>query len=222
MKALRSKIYSAVAAIAVTAIPALATTIGFDDLPSDQPIANGYNGLNWNNFYVYDAVNDPDSLSPSGYNVAVISPNNVAFNGFGTTAVFSNSLFDLNSAYLTAVWRDNLQVEVIGSLLSVPVYDNIYTLSATSPTLINFNYLGIDTVQFSIFSGGTHHQGYNAFDGTQFAIDNLVINMPPPNGHGVPDPGSTAVFLILAFCGFGFLRPELTVKLTSACGLHGI
>jgi hypothetical protein len=48
-----------------------------------------------------------------------------------------------NPAYLTLVWRDNLQIQVIGSLLGAPIpgYDNIYTLSATGNTLINFDYL---------------------------------------------------------------------------------
>ena len=108
-------------------------------------------------------MNDPASLNPSGYQFAAISANNVAFNGFGNSAVVSNTLFNLNSAYLTAIWRDNLTVEVIGSLLGVSIYDNTYVLSATAPTLINFNYLGIDSVEFSIFSGGTHHPGYEAF-----------------------------------------------------------
>jgi hypothetical protein len=192
--------------LAVTTISVSAVTINFDDLTSDQPIPNGYNGFNWTNFYVYDAVNDPDNLSPSGYDVAWISPNNVAFNGFGNPALLSNTLFNLNSAYLTAEWRDNLDVEVIGSLLGVPIYDNTYALSATAPTLINFNYLGIDSVQFISF-GGTHHPGYDAFDGTQFAMDNVVINETIRN---LPDGGSTAMLLALGFGGLRFLRKKLS------------
>ena len=47
------------------------------------------------------------------------------------------------------------------------------------------NYHGIDSVEFSVFSGGTHHQGYDAFDGAQVAFDNLTIS--------VPDSGSTVM-----------------------------
>lgn len=169
-----------------------ANTIGFDDLNGDgnHTIQNGYAGFNWSNVWVYDATNDPAHLSPSGYDHSVISPDNVAFNGYGNSAtVSSGSTFDLDSAYLTAVWRDGLQVEVIGSLLGATLYDHVYTLSATSATLINFNYFGIDNVEFSIFSGGTHHDGYNAFDGTHFAIDNLTVNakqhVPESNPWGV-------------------------------------
>ena len=56
--------------VVAAAAPAVAIIINFDDLTSDQVIQNGYAGLNWTNFDVYDAVNDPDHLSPSGYHDA--------------------------------------------------------------------------------------------------------------------------------------------------------
>ena len=187
----------------VVAIPAFAINITFDDLDGsgNQLVPNGYHGFNWTNFYTYDAVNDPAHLNPSGYQFAAVSPNNVAFLGFGNPAFVSNTLFNLGSAYLTAIWRDNLQIQVIGSLSGVPIYDNIYTLSATGHTLLNFNYHGIDSVEFSIFSGGTHHQGYDAFDGAQVAFDNLTIS--------VPDSGSTVMLFGVGLCAFGFLRKKL-------------
>ena len=75
--------------------------------------------------------------------------------------------FDLDSAYLTAAWRDGLQLEVIAwgvNFLPVdvasplgfqagPLYDNVYTLSMTHSTLINFDFKGITQVEF-ITSGG--------------------------------------------------------------------
>jgi len=126
----------------------------------------------------------------------------VAFNGFGNSAtVSSDTVFNLNSAYLTAVWRDNLQVEVIGSLLGAPIYDNTYSLSATEATLINFNYLGIDSVQVSIFSAGSQHPGYN-FNGTQVAIDNLNVDFLTTLA-AVPEPSTwLAAALALGVIGF--------------------
>ena len=191
--------------LAIAAMPAFATTITFDDLGSAMaPIPNGYNGLNWDNFWTLDIVYERQYTGPSGYDAAVISPNNVAFNGFGNPALVSDTLVDLNSAYLTAAWNDNLSVTVIGSFLGNTLYDNTYLLSATTPTLINFNYLGVDSVQF-ISSGGTHHNGYDGGNGTNFAMDNLVINQTTT----VPDTGSTAMLLGLSICGFGFLRRKL-------------
>ena len=82
-------------------------------------------------------------------------------------------------------------------------YSNTYTLSATSGTIINFNYQGVDTVVFSA-SGGTQHPGYSG-DGTFFALDNLnvtiinavLINAQPTNCSSVA--GGSATFTALAY-----------------------
>jgi len=146
--------------------------ITFDDLPQFA-VPNGYQGFNWNNFFA--VAGDDPAVNPSGYQAAVVSPHNVAFNGFGNPAIVSDShLFNLNSGYFTAAWKDNLQVQVIGRLLGLDVYNNTYVLSTTSPTFIAFNYLGIDEVKF-VSSGGTHHFG----SGEEFAMDNLDISAVP-------------------------------------------
>ena len=109
-----------------------------------------------------------------------------------------DTVFNLNSAYLTAVWKDNLVVEVIGSLLGATIYENKYSLSATESTFIDFNYLGIDSVQLSIFSAGTQHPGYS--QGTnQVAIDNLNVTTLA----AVPEPSTwLAAALALGVIGF--------------------
>jgi len=201
---MRKLIYISLLAFAAAA-SAAATTINFDNLDGstgDQVVPNGYGGLNWTNFNVYDAVNDPGNLSHSGYEVAWVSPNNVAFSALVNTrpteTISSDTIFNLNSAYLTSVWRDNLQVRVIGSLAGVPVptYDNTYTLSATANTLEHFNYVGIDSVEF-IPSGGTFHDGYKFDAGPYFAMDNLDVDVP------VPEPGTwVAAALALGVIGF--------------------
>ena len=126
----------------------------------------------------------------------------MAFNGFGNpVTVSSDTVFNLNSAYLTAVWKDNLQVKVIGSLLGAPIYVNTYSLSATEATPINFNYLGIDSVQLSIFDAGTQHPGYG--QGTnQVAIDNLNVDFLTTLA-AVPEP-STWLAAVLALGVIGF------------------
>ena len=49
------------------------------------------------------------------------------------------------------------------------IYDHTYTLSATTPTLINFNYLGVTGSSSSPWTG------------TQFVMDNvsLILYLPP-------------------------------------------
>ena len=86
-------------------------------------------------------------------------------------------------------------MEVIGSLLGTPIYDQPFTLSATANTLETFNYVGVDSVEF-IPSGGTFHTGYTNDYGTYFAMDNLTVNE-------VPEPGTwVAAALLLAAIAF--------------------
>ncbi len=151
-----------------------AEVITFDELGGGGAVPDGYRGLHWTNFFYINGT----VQAHSGYQPAVVSPDYVAFNGFGSTALMSDGEFELVSAYLTAVWRDGLQVEVIGSRggTIVPGYDNTYTLSSTAATLITFDYFNIDTVQFISF-GGVKNPNYSG-DGTQFAMDNVVIPEP--------------------------------------------
>jgi hypothetical protein len=162
------------------------TVITFDDLPNSAGganVPNGYQGLNWNNFgYLNGRSNN---YNPSGYPYSVISPNNVSFNWSGTQASISSPLlpFDFDSAYLTAAWCDALHVQVLGYVGGVQTYSNIYTLSATNPTLINFNYRGVDIIVFNS-SGGTPHPGYSA-SGEQFAMDSVTIVTNPPASNTI-------------------------------------
>lgn len=151
----------------------------FDDLTPTSgglPVPNGYRGLIWNNFRYFDAANY--SGNPSGYEAGVVSSNNIAYNYFGASANVTNSTpFNFISAELTAAWNDNLQVEAQGYVRGVLAYDQTYTLSATMPTLIVFDYLGVTEVNF-ISSGGTAHSGYTGV-GTQFVMDNVTVAAAP-------------------------------------------
>ena len=213
---MRKLIYISLLAFAAAA-SAAAATINFDNLDGstgDQVVPNGYGGLNWTNFNVYDAVSDPGGLSPSGYHDAIggvqgwVSPNNVAFNAFAANnpltswTVSSDTVFSLNSVYLHSVWNNGLQVEVKGFLggLAVPGADTNVLLNAsdTAPTLATFglNFSVVDSVEF-IPSGGTFHDGYKFDAGPYFAMDNLDVDVP------VPEPGTwVAAALALGVIGF--------------------
>lgn len=157
--------------------------VTFDDLgTTNLRVPNSYAGLSWSNFYHMDtALSAPN---PSGYIVGTISQPNAAFNSLGTPAVLSNSTpFDFLSAWLTAAWNDNLRLEVKGYANNTLAYDNAYILSATVPTLITFNYIGVTNIEF-ISSGGTPDPGYGG-SGTEFVMDNASLiadtGPPPPN-----------------------------------------
>lgn len=184
-----------VALAAMLAGQSQAELITFDALSGGGGIVpDGYEGLHWVNFYWLNGT----VQSHSGYQPAIVSSNNVAFNGSGNAAFVSvsNGVFSLGSAYLTGVWRDGLQVEVIGSLggTTIPGYDNIFTLSSTAHTPITFNYFNIDTVEF-ISSGGVKNPNYSG-DGTQFAVDNLII----------PEPTTTLLLLVFGASTLWMLR----------------
>ena len=186
--------------LAVTSWQAGATVITFDDLGSSAggtPIANGYQGLNWNNFYFLSTALYGVQ---SGYINGTVSGPNVAFNAGGSEAITSSgAAFDLDSAYLTGAWNNGLQVQVIGKSGATVLYNNTYTVNETGPSLINFNYLGVTEVDF-ISSGGTHVNGLSG-NGEHFAMDNLAINEP------VPEPTTVIVgaLLLLPF-GVGMIR----------------
>jgi uncharacterized repeat protein (TIGR03803 family) len=183
---------NAVLKVITNAVTALTT---FDDLPhTDDGLAVpvGYNGLNWDNFYYFDAVNY--SGNPSGYGTGVVSPSNVAFNAYGSPASISSAAsFSLFSAYLTAAWTSNLQVEVMGYAGDTLSYDNTYTLSTNTPTLINFNYLGVNQVQFI------------SADNSQIVVDDMTVVAEPAIPQITSQPadltvraGGTAVFNVAA------------------------
>jgi hypothetical protein len=158
------------------------TLISFDDLHG-WPWPNPYNGLTWNNFLPENVPAVTAEFGPSGYEAGMISSPNVVYNGSGNPASITRSgAFDFDSAYMTAAIMDNLQLEVKGYLNGVLKYDNTYTLSATSPTLIHFNDFYVDTVDL-ITSGGTPHGYPNFAPGEVFAMDNLTVNLSP-----VPEP----------------------------------
>ena len=152
--------------------------ITFDDLTHTTNgilVPNVYAGLSWNNLVELDGVN-VYGAGLSGYAAGVVSPFNVVYNAYENPAYFySDTPFNFVSAYLTAAWTDNLQVKVIGYAGASIIYDQTNTLSATAPTLINFNYFGVTEVYFKSF-GGTHHSGYGSGSGEQFVMDNVAIS----------------------------------------------
>ncbi len=169
---------------------AAAITITFDDLSDNgvgTPIANGYQGFNWTNWEVVNTPAFTSIFGPNGAAPGTVSAPNVAFNGFGDTAIFSNNVFTLTSAYLTAFWRDNLQVTVTGKRLGTTIHSVTLIPSATAPTLETFDWTGIDEVDLSA-TGGTQHPGYDS-NGTEVAMDNLTVSVPT----SIPEPSTLAI-----------------------------
>ncbi|WP_315791141.1 PEP-CTERM sorting domain-containing protein [Fischerella sp. JS2] len=175
-----------IAAAIVYTKQAQAVTITFDDLPgSENPIANGYAGLNWKNFYYLNTT----SFTPSGYVNGTVSPENVAYNSFEKTVAIStvDNIFDFDSTYLTAAWNDNLTVLVegfIGGESGQKKYSQTIVLNTQAPTLFTFDFFGIDYLKFT--SSGGKNAGYNG-KGTHFAMDNFTFKK---KAKPVPEPAT--------------------------------
>ena len=123
-------------------------TIKFDDLPSSFfPVPPGYHELFWSNINYLDAVHY--SGNPSGFQAGVVSTNNMIYGGNGSTAVIAAGMFDFISATAISAFNDNLQFEAKGYIDGTLVYDQTNTLSAVAPTLIQFDFYGVDEVDLT-------------------------------------------------------------------------
>ena len=174
-----------------------ATAIGFDDLASGSAINNGYNGLDWNNFYALDGTN----YSNSGYQNGVVSPNNVAYNAYGNDASISvaSGTFTLSSGYFTAAWNDGLNIDVTGFNSGTQIDQTTLVENTSGPKFETFNWSGIDTVTFHSFGGTPNAQFSGNGIGTHFALDNLTVN---GSATPAPEPSSVAA---MGFGAFGLL-----------------
>lgn len=194
---------------------AFATVLTFDDIainksgfpPYETPIMNGYGGLNWSNFYALA----PDLSNNNGYVNGIVSGDQVAFNYYGNPAAVSSSPFDFNGVYLTAAWRNGLNVTVTGSLSGTLLYSRTITVNTSGPTWIAFNFNGIDSLSFDSYGGtnagllGDNGSGGKVIgDGTQFAMDNFTFSQAAP----VPIPAAFWLFGpgMAALIGFALRR----------------
>jgi hypothetical protein len=152
------------------------TVLAFDDIINyvgEEPIPNGYGGFNWDNFWVIHR----SYSAGSGYDLGCVSPDFVAFNASGATALLSDSVFNFNGAYLTSAWANTQDIKVEGYLGASLLYDTTVTVPNTAPTWVELNYLGIDKLQFTSLPGGFGHQ---------FAMDNFTYTV-------IPAPGAIAL-----------------------------
>ncbi|MBD2325794.1 PEP-CTERM sorting domain-containing protein [Alkalinema sp. FACHB-956] len=178
-----------IASLAVS-FPATAVTLTFDDGVLSTPFQNpgifipeGYGGFNWNTM----AVVDGGSIPSSGYNNAIVSGDNVAYNSGGTAAqIFrvDRGTFTFNSAYFTAAWNDGLQIAVQGYLNGLLKSEMTFQVDTDDPVQQTFNFIGIDELRFYSFGGIQNPK--LSLSGTQFAMDDFVYNEPIP--EPIPTP----------------------------------
>lgn len=127
-----------------------ATTLTFDDLPATKyygKIADGYGGLNWDNFFYFNA---PVLGRETGYDQGRVSGQYVAYNSLGEPAAISRkNSFDFNSAYLTSAWNNGNKITVEGLYNGECKYSQTIIVNTQRATKFYFNFLGINELKFS-------------------------------------------------------------------------
>jgi hypothetical protein len=160
-------------------VAAVPVTITFDDLvaePYGTEVANGYAGLDWNNFFVLSGTG---AYLGSSYDHAVVSPANTIYNGGNLPASFSSSsaTFSLISLYVTKAWNEGV-THFAGYAGDTLLYALDVNSSTAGPTLVSFSQW--DKLTRVVVSDG---------DGSaQSALDNITID-------AVPEPATYAMLL---------------------------
>jgi hypothetical protein len=178
-------LFIGIALVGATAAGNAATLLTFDDLPAGGPsdfdppvVPDGYGGLNWDNFAVVNGL-EFGATTGEGYYYGVVSSPNVAFNDYGDPAslAVSSGLFDLDSGYLTSALNSfpTLNIQVQGFVGATMLYNNTYTVNNSGPTLINFDYAGVDSVTFT---AGDEEPSW-------FVMDNLTVTVPEPRTYAL-------------------------------------
>jgi hypothetical protein len=176
---------------------AFAQTIDFEDLAGDlvTPVADGYNGLNWNTLNTTGIVDINPFLVP-GVDYTGLQ-NNALFNAFGyvapNTTIISaanGGTFDFLSGFWSAGLTGMADVKFEGYANNQLMYSsNTYNLNGNSVAPVVLNWFGIDS--FSIVSSAD-----------VWIADNLEVNINP---SAVPVPA--AIWLLgSALLGFAGLR----------------
>ncbi len=193
------------------------TVVTFDDLSETGSGAffslkyQGYQGLTWSNIACNNAILLTNVLpnefpgAPtnglSGDYYGMVSPSNVALMASGCEIDSFATNFDFLSAYLTGCWNSNLNIEVQGFRETNLVYDETKVVSATSPTLLTFDYMDIDRLYFTSYGGEPAFSPPSG--GNEFVMDNFMFEY-------IPEPST---FLLAALGGVSlvaFLRRKRT------------
>ena len=137
-----------------------------------SPIRDGFYGLNWGSFHAQKRPGD--SQEDNGYYNGVVSGDYAAWSATNTEINKSGSLFTANSLFITAAWRDDLEIRLIGNRGGKAFFDKTFRINDDVPTFVLLDYIDIDELVLTS-SGGIPNPN-TLGDGTQFVIDDFTFN----------------------------------------------
>ena len=166
-------------------------------------VPDNYGGLDWKNFFAVDGQNWQASLGQfgAGFRSGAVSPNNEAVtfplytnapsgastldNACTAADISSANNFNLVSGYFTALYCNDLNLEVQGFNGANLLYDQTYVLQYNDPLFLQFNFDDVTDVHL-ISSGGVMGDTADGIALETYALDNLTVD-------ATPEPGSAAL-----------------------------
>lgn len=164
-----------------------------------------YHDFNWSGFRVLDSTNS-GLPSGTGYGNGAVSPDHYLvldldadFGQIQNLRSENDGLFTLDSAYLTAVWRNGLEVRVRGWADGDLKHDHTATVNTTEATFVEFDFDNIDTLTLSS-SGGTFIGGSTSYE-ELFIVDDFTYTVSEPAVTPIPTP----VASVAGLAAFGMI-----------------
>lgn len=186
MKALLS--VAAITGAVLTAAPASAAVINFDDIISGVNIASiphGYAGLNWDNFY----VGHKEYVEGPGFIPGAISGDYVAVNAFADPAsiLAISGTFSFDGGWFTSGWHDDTSLLIEGFTDDDDLADYSLTvpLDTLTPLFLSVNWTGLQRLTFTSSNDIVPFLAH-------FVLDDLRINVS--TSTEVPEPLTIGLF----------------------------
>jgi len=182
LTAFRSVAAIAFTGLALAANAATPTTIDFENpVPGDKTIqgytiiADGYKGLQWDNFYTQPAAWNPGT----GYETGLVSGTQVGFTGCCEPGSFGieKGEFKLLSLNVTASWNND-SIHIFGYIGDKSMYYTKINATTTGPTLLELNWDHLTKVVF-----------VENWDNAPIVVEDIRI-------LAVPEPETYAMMLV--------------------------
>ena len=188
-----------------------ALVMDFDEVSGsgfNHTINGLYQGFTFTNAGIIET--DEVGNHPAAYENADVSPDNVLYTSGGLELGMSSStLFTFNDAYFTSLYNDGQNVVVAGFLNGVETESNTFITNPYTPTLVTFDWVGIDAITINCWGGSTtgFYASNSTAAGKYMAMDNLRYGEPTNGTAPVPEPATillmgVGLIGIVGFKGF--------------------